>query len=155
MIFKDSVIQEVNTFLSDTGYYPVDIIVTPENKIIVEIDAYTGVSIDFCVNLNRYLETKLSPEIDECELEVCSAGITQPFKVLNQYRKNLGKEVEVVAKTGIKLTGILKEVSSEFFVIEVEKRVKAENGKKKLTITEEVKFAYNEIKTTKYILRFR
>ena len=155
MILKESVLQEVNSFLINTGYYLVDIIITPDNKITVEIDAFDGVSIDFCVRLNNHLESRLSPEIEEYELEVCSAGITQPFKVLNQYHKNIGNEVEVVAKSGLKYSGILKQVTEEFFVIEIEKRIKAENSKKKINITEELKFAYTEIKTTKYILRFR
>ncbi len=155
MILKYAVIQEVNAFLLNSGYYLVDINITSDNKITVEIDAFEGVSIDFCVDLNKHLETKLSPEIENYELEVCSAGITQPFKVLNQYRKNIGKEVEVIVKSGMKYTGKLKEVSEEFFVLETEKRAKAENSKKKITITEEAKFTYNEIKTTKYILRFR
>lgn len=158
MISKDAVIQEVNEYLQDAGYYPVDVIITPDNKITVEIDAFEGVSLDFCAELNRHLEKVLSPEIDNYDLEVCSAGLTQPFKVLNQYRKNLGKEVEVVIKTGAKLKGVLKEVTDEYFVIETEKQTidkGAEKSKRKVTVKEETKFAYNEIKTTKYILRFR
>ncbi len=155
MILKSTVTQVVESFLSNTDYYLVDVIISADNKITVEIDAIDGVSIDFCVELNRHLETQLLPEIEEYELEVCSAGLTQPFKVLKQYNKNIGNEVEVIAKSGMKYTGILKEVTDDFFVIETEKLVKQENQKRKTSVKENLKFQYHEIKTTKYILRFR
>ena len=155
MILKDTVIQLVEAFLENTGYYLVDLKVSNDNRILVEIDSFEGVSIDFCAELNRHIEANLDREIEDYELEVASAGLTEPFKVLKQYEKNLGNEVEVLTKDGKKLTGILMLCDDEKIILQQEKLVKPEGAKRKTTIVEETEIPYNNIKTTKYIIRFK
>lgn len=155
MILKDTVIQLVEAFLENTGYYLVDLKVSNDNRILVEIDSFEGVSIDFCVELNRHIEANLDREIEDYELEVASAGLTEPFKVLKQYEKNLGNEVEVLTKDGKKLTGILMLCDDAKIILQQEKLVKPEGAKRKTTIVEETEIPYTNIKTTKYIIRFK
>lgn len=155
MISKDIVNQLIEEYLEGSDFYLVDLVLTADQRILIEIDAPKGVSIDDCVQLNRHLVERLSPEIEEYELEVSSAGITQPFKVLRQYQKNTGKEVEVLTRDGKKLTGILSDVNPETFSVTVEKKVKEEGSKRKVTVEEKVTFNYKEIKTTKMIIRFK
>ncbi len=155
MIAKETVNQIVEEFLSGTNYYPVDVKITPDNRISVEIDSFDGVSIDFCAELNRHIQSVLGIEIDDYELEVSSAGLTEPFKVKKQYEKNIGNEVETVTKAGKKFAGILTEVNDEAFVLETEKTEKPEGSKRKVTVTEYLSFKYEEIKNTKYIIRFK
>ena len=92
-----------------------DVTVTPDDKIVVEIDHAEGVWIDDCVDLSRYIESKLNREEEDYELEVGSAGIGQPFKVLQQYIIHIGKEVEVLGKDGKKWTGVLTDANEENF----------------------------------------
>jgi len=86
---------------------------------------------------------------------VGSAGLTEPFKVQKQYEKNLGNEVETLTKEGKKFNGILKEVDATGFVLEIEKSEKPEGAKRKILISEDLTFTYDDIKTTKYIIRFK
>lgn len=155
MISKDIVIQIVEQFLSTSNYYLVDVKVTTDNKIFVEIDSFEGVQIDFCAELNRYIESKIDRETEDYELEVSSAGLTEPFKVVKQYEKNTGNEVEVTTKAGKKISGILKQVNDTSFVVEIQKTEKPEGSKRKITFNEDITFLYHEIKTTKYIIRFK
>ena len=155
MILKSTVIQIVEQFIADTEYYLVDVKVTTDNKISVEIDSFDGVTLGFCMELNRHIETQIDREIEDYELEVSSAGLSEPFKVLKQYEKNIGNEVEVVTTSGKKITGILDEVSETEFVLSTERTEKPEGSKRKLTISEELTFHYEDIKTTKYIIRFK
>ena len=155
MISKDSVYQTVEQFLNDTDYYLVDIKVTPDNRVLVEIDSFEGVSIDFCGELSRHIESQIDSEIEDYELEVGSAGLTEPFKVKKQYEKNLGNEVETLTKAGLKFIGVLTEVNEEDFVIEIEKLEKPEGAKRKIIVNESLTFIYEDIKTTKYIIRFK
>ena len=155
MISKDTIYQVVEKFLLDTDYFLVDIKVTPDNRVLVEIDSFEGVTIEFCAELNRHIESQIDREIEDYELEVGSAGLTEPFKVLKQYEKNLGNEVETLTKEGKKFNGILKEVRSTDFVIEIEKTEKPEGAKRKIIVNEDLTFPYDEIKTTKYIIRFK
>ncbi|MDR0370533.1 MAG: ribosome assembly cofactor RimP [Prevotellaceae bacterium] len=155
MIDKNTLIQTLEAYLKDTDYYPVDLKLTPDNKILVEIDAFQGVSVDFCAALNKHIETVLAPDIDDYELEISSAGLTSPFKVLKQYEKNIGQEVETLTKEGQKITGILLSVNPAGFVIQTERKEKPEGAKKKITVIEEKSFTFGEIKSTKYLFRFK
>lgn len=155
MILKEEIIKLVESYLTDTDHYLVDVKVTTDNRISVEVDSFKGVSIDFCVDLNRYIESKLDREVEDYELEVSSAGLTEPFKVLKQYEKNIGNEVEVMTKDGKKLTGILEGLKDKGIVLQVEKQVKPEGAKRKITVTENMHIHFENIKTTKYNIRFK
>jgi len=155
MILKDTVYQIVENFLMDTDYYLVDVKVTPDNRISVEIDSFEGVSIGFCMEVNRHIESQLDREVEDYELQVSSAGLTEPFKVLKQYQKNIGNEVEVLTKTGDKKSGVLIDVNETEIVLQIEKTEKPEGAKRKITVTEDLTFLYEDIKTTKYIIRFK
>ena len=113
MIDKNVVTRIVDEWLEGKDYFLVDVTVSPDDKIVVEIDHAEGVWIDDCVELSRYIESKLDREEEDYELEVGSAGIGQPFKVLQQYLIHIGKEVEVLTKTGKKLEGVLKEAGED------------------------------------------
>ena len=155
MILKDAVIEVVEDYIATKSYYLVDVKVTPDNRVSVEIDSFDGVSIEFCMELNKHIESKFDREVEDYELEVSSAGLTEPFKVLKQYQKNIANEVEVLTKLGKKFTGVLTEVTEKEFVIEIEKQEKPEGAKRKITVTENLTFSYEDIKTTKYIIRFK
>ncbi len=155
MIDKNLVKQIVENHIENSGIFLVDVEIRPGNIIVVEIDNDEGISIDDCVALSRHIESLLNRETEDYELEVGSAGISHPFKIARQYIKNIGNEVEVLTKTGKKLTGILKEVHESGFVLTIEKQVKPEGSKRKITVQEDYSFGYDEIKHTKYSIRFK
>ncbi len=155
MLDKKLVTQAVEEKLQGTDYFIVDVKITPDNNVTIEIDNIEGVDIDFCVSLNKHIESKFDREEEDYALEVGSAGLTQPFKVLKQYQKNIGNEVEVLSRDGRKLSGVLKSADESEFIIEIEKQVKPEGAKRKITVTEDVTFAYDQVKYTKYIIRFK
>ena len=126
MINRNIVEGIVNEWLEGKEYFLVDVTVSPDDKIVVEIDHAEGVWIDDCVELSRFIESKLDREEEDYELEVGSAGIGQPFKVLQQYLIHIGKDVEVLTKEGKKLEGVLKEADETSFVVTVQKKVKPE-----------------------------
>lgn len=155
MILKDTVKQIVESYITAKGYYLVDINVTKDNHISVEIDHFEGVSIDFCVELTREIESGIDRETEDYELQVSSAGLTEPFKVLKQYQKNTGNEVEVLTKEGKKITGVLTAADAEKITLQIEKQIKPEGAKRKVTLCEDLEIPYENIKTTKYIIRFK
>ena len=155
MISKDTVKQIVESYITAKGYYLVDINVTKDNHISVEIDHFEGVSIDFCVELTREIESGIDRETEDYELQVSSAGLTEPFKVLKQYQKNIGNEVEVLTKEGKKITGVLTAADAEKITLQIEKQIKPEGAKRKVTLCEDLEIPYENIKTTKYIIRFK
>ena len=155
MIDKNVVGGIVNEWLEDKDYFLVDVSVSPDDKIVVEIDHAEGVWIDDCVELSRFIESKLDREEEDYELEVGSAGIGQPFKVLQQYLNHVGQEVEVLARDGKKMEGVLKEATEENFTITVQRKVKPEGAKRPKLVEEDVTYTYDEIKYTKYLISFK
>ncbi len=155
MIEREKIIQLVEDKLAASGNYLVDVVIKPGNLIVVEIDNDQAVGIDDCVELSRYLESQLDRETEDFELEVGSAGITSPFKIPRQYIKNIGNEVEILLKSGIKLTGILKSADDNGLTVTVQKQVKPEGAKRKVTVSEDQSYTFEEIKYTKYVIRFK
>ena len=155
MIDRQQVIDLTNDWLSDKEYFLVDVVISKDDKITVEIDHAEGVWIEDCVDLSRFIESKLDREQEDFELEVGSAGIGQPFKVLQQYLNHIGMDVEVLKNDGVKLTGVLKDADEERFIVTISKKVKLEGEKRPKLVDEDVAFAYDEIKYTKYLINFK
>ena len=155
MIEKGVITQLVEEKLASSDNYLVDVVVKPGNLIIIEIDNDEAVCIDDCVELSRYVEEHLDRDVEDFELEVGSAGVTSPFKVLRQYVKNIGNEVEMLLKSGVKLTGVLKSADENGAVVTVEKQVKPDGAKRKVTVREDQSYTFDEIKYTKYLIRFK
>jgi ribosome maturation factor RimP len=154
MIDKDFIRSLVEEKLEGSDYYLVDVSVSPDNRLSVEIDHDHGVNIDECVALSRYIEGRLNRDEEDFELEVGSSGITLPFKIVRQYIKNLGNEVEMSLKSGTKLTGILKAADEQHVTVTVEKKIKPDGAKRKTTAKEDQTYSYDEIKYTKYLIGF-
>lgn len=142
-------------YLEDKECFLVDVNVSADNRIVVEIDSDTSVSIDFCIAMSRYIESELNRDVEDFELEVGSSGLTEPFKLVRQYVKNIGNEVEVLTADGRKLKGLLTDATEDYFLLETERDVKLEGAKRKTRIKEEEKFNYQDIKYTKYLIRFK
>lgn len=155
MIEKKTVCQIVEEWLEEKEYFLVEVTITSDNKILVEIDHKEGVWIEDCVELSRFIESKLDREAEDFELEVGSAGLGQPFKVLQQYINYVGESVEVLTKDGRKLSGVLKEADEAHFVVTIQKKVKEEGMKRPKMVDEDLSFAYDEIKYTKYLISFK
>jgi ribosome maturation factor RimP len=138
--------------LSDTMFI-VDVTVGLGNAISVVIDSDEGLSIDKCIEMSRHIEHQFDRETEDFSLEVSSPGLTQPFKVLRQYLKYLGKEVEIVTGKGDKLSGILQSADEKSFFVETKTNIKVDG--KKAVETKTVEFFPNEIKTVKPVITFK
>ncbi len=155
MIDKNVVKKLVEEWLQDKEYFLVSVEISPDNRIVVEIDHADGVWIEDCVALSRYIEEHLSRDEEDYELEVGSAGLGHPFKVPQQYINFVGKEVEVLDADGVKVKGILKAVDGNDFTVGVEEKVKVEG--KKRPVKQEVDHVYqmDKVKYTKYLISFK
>ncbi|TAJ14830.1 ribosome assembly cofactor RimP [Marinilabiliaceae bacterium JC017] len=140
--------------LEADGAYVVELTVNPGNKIVVIIDSEKGVPISYCVEISRLIEHNLDREVEDFSLEVASAGLGQPFKVLRQYHKNVGRLVEVLSNDGEKFEGKLIAVTDNEFSIEIEKKVKVEGKKKKELQVSTHTFKYEGVKFVKDIISF-
>ncbi len=155
MIDKNIVKEIIGEWLKDKEYFLVDVEVSPDDKIVVEIDHADGVWIEDCVELSKFIESRLDREEEDYELEVGSAGLGQPFKVPQQYINFIGRDVEVLDADGKKTRGVLKSVEGEDFVVTVREKVKVEGKKRPVMMDVDHQFQMNKVKYTKYLISFK
>ena len=155
MISKDTVRSIVEEWLDGKEYFLVDIEISPDDRIVVEIDHADGVWIEDCVALSRYIEDHLSRDEEDYELEVGSAGLGQPFKVPQQYHCFVGKDVEVLDADGKKYKGVLKSVDGGDFTVTVEEKQKVEGKKRPQLVSVDRTFQMDTVKYTKYLINFK
>jgi len=155
MIDKNVVKQFVEEWLADKEYFLVDVTVSPDNKVTVEIDHADGVYINDCVELSKFVEDRLDREQEDFELEVGSAGLGQPFKVEQQYHNFVGEPVEVLDGEGRKVKGVLKSVDGREFVVTVNEKVKVEGKKRPVLMDVDHQYNMDNVKYTKYLISFK
>ena len=154
MIEKQKVKNLVEEWLKGKDYFLTDVIISEDDRIVVEIDHKEGVWIDDCVDLSKFIEANLDREVEDYELEVGSAGIGQPFKVFQQYLNNVGNEVEALLSDGTKLKGVLKAADNSGITLTVKAKVKPEGAKRPKLVEQDRQYAFAEIKEVKAVIKF-
>jgi ribosome maturation factor RimP len=152
---KSKIESTVFNWLEDKEIFLVEVIVSADNRIRVYIDSFDGVSIEKCVELSRHLNSAFDREEEDYDLEVSSPGLDMPFKVKEQYQKNLNTEISIVLADGKKYKGILTAFDDEGIEADVKLKVKADNQKKKKEIIEKQIFKFNDIKAVKSVVSFK
>lgn len=155
MIDKKVVKSLVEEWLKDKEYFLVDIEISPDDRIVVEIDHADGVWIEDCVELSKFIEDRLNRDEEDYELEVGSAGLGQPFKVSQQYINFVGQMVEVLDADGTKVKGTLKSVDGNDFVVTVSEKVKVEGKKRPVLMDVDHTYQMDKVKYTKYLISFK
>jgi ribosome maturation factor RimP len=132
--------------VNDPAYFLVEIRIKPTNNVKLFLDGDQGVTIEKCISWNRALYKKIEEENlfpdGDFSLEVSSPGVDEPLKMLRQYKKNVGRSVEVILKDGIKIAGKLIDVSEEAITVE---ETKGKNKKKEVI---QHQFQFDQIKST-------
>lgn len=154
MIDKQLIIDAVEKAIKDSDIFLVDVKVTPDNNITVEIDNPTGIDIDTCSRITRAIESEVDRDVEDYELEVGSAGLTAPFKVKGQYLKNIGNDISVLTRDGKKLKGVLKDVTDDTFTMTVTKKVKLDGKKRPEMVDEDITIPMAGTKSVTYDIKF-
>ena len=141
----------INPLLNE-DIFLVSIKIKPTNNFKIFLDADSGLGIDKCIKINRALykimeEMGMYPEGD-FSLEVSSPGLDEPLKLLRQYNKNIGREVEVTMNDEVKKEGKLTVVTAENITIEYAEG----KGKKAIVKTDQIPF--DAVKQTKVQIKF-
>lgn len=154
MIDRKKIEDIIQQEIGESEVFIVDIQIKPGNLIQVYLDEPSGISIDTCVAFSRAIESSLDRDVEDFELQVSSPGLNQPFKVPQQYTRQLGKSLQVVTSDGEKFKGKLISADEEKIVLDAETKIKVAGSKKKKTEIVRKDFLYSEIKTAKVDLVF-
>jgi ribosome maturation factor RimP len=150
MIEKQNIQRLVEEFINGTGLFLVAVKVSSANRITVLADKNDGITIDECAAIHRHIEKNLDREKEDFELQVSSPGLDLPFGVIEQYKKNEGRKVEVIDNEGSKFAGKLKNVTEGGFELETELKIKGKAKELK-----DISFNYDQIKSTRVILTIK
>ena len=154
MIDKKELTGVIEKALEGSKMFLVDLTVTGDNVIDVQLDSLESITIDDCIAVNDAVHEAFDQDAEDYELTVGSYSLSEPFKVLKQYEKNLGGEVEVLTADGKKIKGTLTAVTDEQFTVTVPTKTKIEGKKRPVMVDVEHSFNYGEVKYTKNILQF-
>lgn len=146
----ESMVQDI--LLPEPGCFLVELRLLPGNSIKIFLDGDQGISISQCASCSRILykrieEAGLFPESD-FSMEVSSAGVGEPLKLIRQYQKNKGRHVEVVLNDLSRLEGRLADLTEDGIVLELT------TGKGKKKEVENKVILFDNIKTTKVQIVF-
>lgn len=152
---QDTHIQAVEKLLIpllQDDIFLVEIKIKPINNIKIYLDADGGLGIEKCIRINRALykimeEMGMYPNGD-FSLEVSSPGVEEPLKLLRQYHKNIGRNVEVIFNDLSRKEGKLVEVNDEAITVE------STEGKGKKAVTSNQQIAFTDIKQTRVQIKF-
>lgn len=152
MIRKEDIEVLCKRFLSENQFV-VDIAISISNDIIVYVDDMNGISIDECRRISQGIEEYLDRDKEDYSLEVSSPGLTNPFRVKEQFIKNIGKQIEIVYVDGEKIIATLKAIGDNTITVETSTTKKVEN--KKVVETEQIEIERVNIKIVKSFIDFK
>jgi ribosome maturation factor RimP len=155
MITTHDIQPVIDRFIAGTDIFLVSLQASADNVIEVSLDSPQGVTLDQCVALSNAIHAAFDREQEDFELTVSSAGLDQPLRVLPQYLKYIGKEVEVLLKSGKKLTATLTEATPEAISVQYETLQKVEGKKRKQPVALAATYLLTEIKSTKPIIKWK
>lgn len=134
----------------------IDLAISADGKIKVIIDGDKGVMLNDCIEISRGIEHPLNEEEDEYDfsLEVMSPGATEPLVEDRQYRKNLGRTLQVKTLEGKSVEGVLSEINEDKFLLVWKERQPKPIGKGKVTVTMEKEILFSDVKEAKVKIKF-
>lgn len=155
MIEKEKIIEAAERRLKDTEMFVVGCTCSAANEIELTIDSDTSVDIDACVKLSRAIEAEFDRDVEDFSLTVMSAGIGSELKCLRQYRKLIGRSVEVLLKNGIKILATLDAADEMGITLSYDEKQTVEGKKRKQLVKVTRTYGFDEIVGTKEYLDFK
>ncbi|WP_114902389.1 ribosome assembly cofactor RimP [Kordia sp. SMS9] len=124
------------------------------NKIVIVIDGDNGVTLSDCMKVSRHIEHNLDREEEDFSLEVYSAGISEGITHIRQYKKNVGRKLEVITDDQKEVHGTLVAVDDEKIKLQWKAREPKPIGKGKITVQKEQEIPYKNIIKAKVMVTF-
>ncbi len=154
MIDKAIVKKLVEEMLDDKMFL-VEITVSQRNVINVFVDSYDGLTIEQCISISRHVEHSFDREEEDFELQVSSPGLSEKFKVKEQFYKYTGREIELVTVSDVELQGVIQSATDDEIILETSARELVEGQKKKQLVVKQYHLKYDEIKSAKAVISFK
>ncbi|MGM5468886.1 ribosome assembly cofactor RimP [Flavobacteriaceae bacterium LMO-SS05] len=154
-MFKDKVKELVNKGLEERkDLFLLDLKVSESNAILVVIDGDHGVLVEDCMFISRAIEHNLDREEQDFSLEVTSAGATSPLLNKRQYKKNIGKLLDVKTKDHQSYKAKLTNSDDSGIFLEWKTKEPKPIGKGKVIVKKQARIEFEAILEAQVIIEF-
>ncbi len=154
-MFKEKVQQLVQEALDENpALFLIHLDIQGANEIRVTIDGDKGVTVQDCIAVSRKVEHNLDREEEDFSLEVMSVGATTPLELPRQYKKNLGRTLEVKTAAGETIEGLLETATDKEVTLAWKAREPKPVGKGKVTVQKTARLPFEEILKAKVVIKF-
>jgi len=155
MTFKNKVQEVLDAALVERKeLFLIDLSINDANKISIVLDGDLGINLQDCIDISRAVENNLDREEQDFSLEVASAGISSPLKLVRQYKKNIGRTLKVKTNSLEEIEAQLTMANDEKITIEWQAREPKKIGKGKETVEKKLELSYENIKEAIVIISF-
>ncbi len=155
MEFRHKIEELLNSFLSERDdLFLIDLKFSAADDITVILDGDNGVSVQDCLDASRAIEFNMDREEHDFSLQVMSAGLSEPLALPRQYRKNIGRDLDILLSDSTKIEGELAGVDDEKITLILRYRKPKEVGKGKMDVVEEKEIPYSEVKKALVAIKF-
>ena len=156
MDFKTEVNRLISEFLETRpDLFLVDLKISASSDITAILDGDNGVTLQDCLDASRAIEFNMDREEHDFSLQVMSAGLSEPLESPRQFKKNIGRPIEVLLTNEVeKIEGELVNVDEEKIVLRLEYRRPKLIGKGKEDVVEDREIPYSEIKKALVVIKF-
>ena len=151
MILKEEIEKIASVKAQELNGCIVDVTISSGNDIVVYFDKIGGVQIKECVTISKSINDYFDRDIEDYALTVCSPGLTNPFKIKEQYEINKGREVIVKKSDGKKVSGTIVSSDNQL-TLAVKKK---EKGSRNKYVFNDLMIPFNEIKETRLKIKFK
>ena len=154
MTFKEKITNLIEEGLQEKpSLFLVDFSISDSYKISVTLDGDNGVQLQDCIDISRAIDSNLDREEQDFSLEVASAGVSTPLKLVRQYKKNIGRTLKVKTATET-IEAKLENVTEETILLSWTTREPKKIGKGKETVEHKREIPFSEIKEAIVIIIF-
>jgi ribosome maturation factor RimP len=155
MEFRKNIETLLNDFLQTReDLFLIDLKFSAGDDITVILDGDNGVSVQDCLDASRAIEFNMDREEHDFSLQVMSAGLSEPLSLPRQFKKNIGREIEVLLTDSSEIEGELAKVDEEKITLILRYRKPKDIGKGKVDVEEEKEIPYSEIKKALVVIKF-
>lgn len=155
MTFKEKVAQLLEQGLADKPHlFLIDVSISDSYKINVTLDGDNGVTLQDCMDISRAIEHNLDREEVDFSLDVASAGVGSPLKLVRQYQNNVGRWLIVKTTESTVIEAVLEAADEQKITLTWEAREPKKIGKGKETVQKVMEVPYAQIKEALVTIKF-
>ncbi len=155
MEFKNKIERLLEDFLENReDLFLIDLKISANDDVTIILDGDEGVTLQDCLDASRAVEFNMDREAHDFSLQVMSAGLSEPLSMPRQFKKNIGRSLDILLQNDIRIEGELTKVEEDSITLLLRYRKPKEVGKGKIDVEEEKIIQFQDIKTALVTIKF-